>query len=62
MTDTSPATPRANTPAHGDCDVCAALLRQQADARRAGDHSRATDCVVRLQRHHQGPLHREVAS
>ncbi|MET7936945.1 hypothetical protein [Streptomyces sp. NPDC005322] len=62
MTDTSPATPRANTPAHGGCDVCAALLRQQADARRAGDHSRATDCVVELQRHHQGPHHREVSS
>lgn len=61
MTDTSPATPRANTPSNTDCDVCASLLRQQGEARRNGDQKWAAACLIELQRHHEGPLHGEVA-
>ncbi|MBU3869371.1 hypothetical protein KN815_36535 [Streptomyces sp. 4503] len=60
MSDTSPATPPANTP-DDDCDVCGALLRQQAEARRNGDHKWATTCLIELQRHHDGPPHTEAA-
>ncbi|MGK5640204.1 hypothetical protein ACSNOK_18100 [Streptomyces sp. URMC 126] len=40
-------------PAPG-CDVCEALARQRAVARRAGDFSRALDCDVELRRHPHG--------
>ncbi|GAA0644088.1 hypothetical protein GCM10009548_06080 [Streptomyces malaysiensis subsp. malaysiensis] len=57
VSDTSPATPPANMPPAGDCDVCGALLRQQAEARRNGDQKWATICLIELQRHHEGPFH-----
>lgn len=60
VSDTSPATPPANTP-NDDCDVCGALLRQQAEARRNGDQKWAATCLIELQRHHNGPLHSEAA-
>lgn len=60
VSDTSPATPPANMP-DDDCDVCGALLRQQAEARRNGDQKWATTCLIELQRHHNGPLHNEAA-
>ncbi|WP_236243831.1 hypothetical protein [Streptomyces sp. CC210A] len=34
-----------------DCDECSRLARAQRAAEAAGDHSRASDCVVLLRRH-----------
>lgn len=59
VSDTSPATPPANTP-NDACDVCGALLRQQAEARRNGDQKWATACLIELQRHHDGLPHGEA--
>ncbi len=42
------------------CDVCRALLRQQAHWNAVGDYSKAVDCLVALQRHHEGPLHKDT--
>nr|WP_094793565.1 hypothetical protein [Streptomyces kasugaensis] len=45
-------------PAPGEgCDVCAALVRQRADARARGDWAAATDCNVELRRHPHGRAH-----
>lgn len=34
------------------CKICAALGRQRADARRAGNPSKVTDINVEIRRHH----------
>lgn len=45
-----PSPPRAPAPG---CDVCASLAAQRSHATATGDHSRASDCTVQIQRHPQ---------
>ena len=49
----------ASTPPAENCDLCDALLRQQAEYRRKGDVQMAAVCVRELQWHHKGPVHQE---
>lgn len=37
------------------CDVCEALVHQRAEARDAGDFSKASDCNVEIRRHPHPP-------
>lgn len=57
MLDPKPVPQPPDASQSDECDVCSALLRQQAAWRRLGNHSRATDCAVELQRHHDGVVH-----
>lgn len=43
-----PVIPPEPTPG---CVVCSSLVRQRAQARTAGDHSRVSDCNVRMRAH-----------
>lgn len=38
-----------------DCGVCAALVRQRAEARARGDLSRVSDYNVEIRNHHRPP-------
>lgn len=42
-----------------DCDVCAALVRQRAEARARGDLSRVSDHNVEIRNHHHRPPRRK---
>jgi hypothetical protein len=46
-----PAEPPAPVPG---CGVCAALVKQWAEATAAGDHSRMTDCDAEIRNHQRG--------
>lgn len=47
--------PRTDPEPSPGCDVCAALVRQRAEAAKAGDMSRVSDCNVEISSH---PSHR----